>query len=154
MKTTETVTALLRGKIEEMGYDLYDVTYQKEQGAWVLTLYIDKTGGVDIDDCEAVSRTVEPMLDEADPIAESYFLSVSSIGLDRPLRLDKDFERNMGRKITVKLYVPVDKKKEFTGVLTAWDGESFTIDAQRDGLRTFARRDAAKIQPYIDFKDL
>lgn len=154
MKTTETVAALLRGKVEAMGYDLYDVAYQKEQSAWVLTLYIDKPGGVDIDDCEAVSRAVEPMLDEADPIAESYFLSVSSIGLDRPLRLDKDFARNVGQKITVKLYAPVDKKKEFTGVLTAWDAESFTLDVPGDGPRAFARREVAKAQPYIDFKDI
>lgn len=153
MKTSETVMALLRDTVEAMGFDLYDVEYQKEQGSWVLTLFIDKEGGVDIDDCERVSRAVEPILDEKDPIADSYFLSVSSIGLDRPLKLDKDFARNLGQRITVKLYAPVDKKKEFTGVLESFDGEAFTILC--DGTaRRFARKDAAKIVPYIDFKDL
>ncbi len=153
MKTSETVMALLRDTVETLGFDLYDVEYQKEQGAWVLTLFIDKAGGVDIDDCERVSRAVEPILDEKDPIADSYFLSVSSIGLDRPLKLDKDFTRNIGQKITVKLYAPVDKKKEFTGVLESFDADAFTVLC--DGApKRFARKDAAKIVPYIDFADL
>ncbi|MDO5111107.1 MAG: ribosome maturation factor RimP [Clostridia bacterium] len=153
MKTSETVAALLRGTVEEMGFDLYDVEYQKEQGAWVLTLFIDKEGGVDIDDCEKVSRAVEPVLDEKDPIADSYFLSVSSIGLDRPLKLDKDFTRNLGKKVTVKLYAPVDKKKEFTGTLQGFDAEAFILLCNGEE-RRFARKDAAKIVPYIDFADL
>lgn len=92
MKTTETVDALLRPMVEEMGYVLDEVEYQKEQGNWVLTLYLERQDGtsVDMDDCERVSRAVDPVLDEADPIKEAYYLSVSSIGLDRPLKKDRD----------------------------------------------------------------
>ncbi len=153
MKTSEVVAQLLEKTVNDMGFSLYDVEYQKEQGAWVLTLFIDKEGGVDIDDCEAVSRAVEPILDEKDPIADSYFLSVSSIGLDRPLKLDKDFERMLGEKITVRLYAPVEKKKEFTGLLKEYDKTHFAIDCDAKEMR-FARKDAAKIEPYIDFKGL
>ncbi len=153
LKTSEIVAQLLEKPVADMGYSLYDVEYQKEQGAWILTLYIDKEGGVDIDDCEKVSRAIEPILDEKDPIAESYFLSVSSIGLDRPLKLDKDFERNLGEKISVKLYAPREKKKEFTGVLKAYNDTEFSIDC--DGREmSFTRKDAAKIVPYIDFSSL
>lgn len=153
MKTSETVAALLEAQIAAMGFSLYDVEYQKEQGHWVLTLYIDKEGGVSIEDCERVSRAVEPVLDEKDPIAESYYLSVSSIGLDRPLKLDKDFARNIGKEITVKLYAPVDGKKEFTGTLRAYEKEAFCIDCAGKEMR-FGRKDAAKIEPYIDFSRL
>ena len=113
MKTTETVDALLRPMVEEMGYVLDEVEYQKEQGNWVLTLYLERQDGtsVDMDDCERVSRAVDPVLDEADPIKEAYYLSVSSIGLDRPLKKDRDFARNLDKKVTVKLYAPLEKRK-------------------------------------------
>ena len=112
MKTTEIVDSLVRGKIAEMGYELDEVEYVKEYGSMVLTLYIDSENGVTIDDCEKVSRAIDPILDENDPIEEAYYLSVSSIGIDRPLKKDKDFERNMGKKLQVKLYAPINKKKE------------------------------------------
>ncbi len=154
MKTSEVVAQLLEKTICDMGFALYDVEYQKEQGAWVLTIFIDKEGGVDIDDCEKVSRAVEPILDEKDPIAESYFLSVSSIGLDRPLKIDKDFERNIGQKITVKLYAPIEKKKEFTGILKSYTDKDFTIQGENGGEMRFIRKDTAKVEPYIDFSSL
>ncbi len=111
LKTTEIVDSLVRGKIAEMGYELDEVEYVKEYGNMVLTLYIDSENGVTIDDCEKVSRAIDPILDENDPIEEAYYLSVSSIGIDRPLKKDRDFERNMGKKLQVKLYAPINRKK-------------------------------------------
>ncbi|MDR0840617.1 MAG: ribosome maturation factor RimP [Christensenellaceae bacterium] len=153
MKTTDTVDALVRPLVTSLGYALYEVEYQKEQGSWVLTLYIERAdgGSADIDDCEKVSRAVEPALDEADPIVEPYYLSVSSIGLDRPLKKDRDFARNIGKQVTVKLYVPVEKKKEYTGVLTAFDAQTLTLEAQGGAPLVIARKDAALIRPYIEF---
>ena len=152
MKTTEIVDSLVRGKIAEMGYELDEVEYVKEYGNMVLTLYIDSENGVTIDDCEKVSRAIDPILDENDPIEEAYYLSVSSIGIDRPLKKDRDFERNMGKKLQVKLYAPRNKKKELLGVLTGYDGESFTISVEKMGEVTIKRKDAALIRPWIDFE--
>ena len=152
MKTTEIVDSLVRGKIAEMGYELDEVEYVKEYGNMVLTLYIDSENGVTIDDCEKVSRAIDPILDENDPIEEAYYLSISSIGIDRPLKKDRDFERNMGKKLQVKLYAPINKKKELLGVLTGYVGESFTISVEKMGEVTIKRKDAALIRPWIDFE--
>ncbi len=152
MKTTEIVDSLVRGKIAEMGYELDEVEYVKEYGNMVLTLYIDSENGVTIDDCEKVSRAIDPILDENDPIEEAYYLSVSSIGIDRPLKKDKDFERNMGNKLQVKLYAPINKEKELLGVLTGYDEENFTINVEKMGEVTIKRKDAALIRPWIDFE--
>lgn len=111
MKITEAVDRAVRATVEALGFELDEVEYQKEHGNWVLTLYIDAPDGVSLDDCERVSRAVDPILDEADPIPDAYYLSVSSIGIDRPLRKDKDFARNVGNKLDVKLYAPVNKKR-------------------------------------------
>lgn len=153
MKTTDTVDALLRPVVEGMGYMLDEVEYQKEQGNWVLTLYIERGDGtsVDMDDCEKVSRAVDPVLDEADPIQEAYYLSVSSIGLDRPLKKERDFQRNMDKPVTVKLYAPLEKKKEYTGKLVGFDAQSLALELE-DGRRLdIQRKDAAQIKPYIQF---
>ena len=152
MKTTEIVDSLVRGKIAEMGYELDEVEYVKEYGNMVLKLYIDSENGVTIDDCEKVSRAIDPILDENDPIEEAYYLSVSSIGIDRPLKKDRDFERNMGKKLQVKLYAPINRKKELLGILTGYDGESFTISVEKTGEVTIKRKDAALIRPWIDFE--
>ena len=153
MKTTDTVDALLRPTVEGMGYVLDSVEYQKEQGNWVLTLYLERADGssVDMDDCERVSRAVDPILDAADPIREAYYLSVSSIGLDRPLKKDRDFARNLGKKVTVKLYAPLEKKKEYTGTLSAFDGESLTLELADGSALVIPRKEAAQVKPYIDF---
>ncbi|HWR23689.1 MAG TPA: ribosome maturation factor RimP [Feifaniaceae bacterium] len=150
MKTVDVVQALVQDAVSNLGYELIDVEFQKEQTDWVLTLYIDKPDGVTVDDCERVSRAVEPLLDEADPISQSYFLSVSSPGLDRPLKKERDFERSLNKDIVVKLYAPQDKKKEFTGTLLRFDAESLTI-AENGRERTILRKDAANIRPHIVF---
>jgi len=157
MKVTQRVEELLRPMITGMGYLLDEVEYQKEQGNWVLTLYIEHQDGssVTLDDCEAVSRAADPLLDEADPIEQAYYLSVSSIGLDRPLKKDRDFERNLGKDITVKLYAPLKGKKELTGRLAAFDEASLTIALNKGGEELkLLRKDAASIKPYIDFNKI
>ncbi len=157
MKITEAVDSAVRATVEALGYVLDEIEYQKEQGNWVLTLYIDAPAGVTLDDCERVSRAVDPILDEADPIPEAYYLSVSSIGIDRPLKKDKDFARNVGNKVDVKLYAAVNRKKEFTGTLLSFDGEAFTIalmgkGGAGGGEMTILRKDAALVRPHIDFE--
>ena len=156
MKITEVVDQAVRATVEALGFELDEVEYQKEQGNWVLTLYINAPGGVTLDDCERVSHAVDPILDEADPIPDAYYLSVSSIGLDRPLKKDRDFARNVGNKLDVKLYAPVNKKKEFLGTLVSFDADSFTIALVEKGgaagnEMTIARKDAALVRPHIDF---
>lgn len=150
MKTTEIVESLCKPVVEGMGFDLCDVEFVKEYGNWTLTLFIDKEGGVTIDDCEAVSKAVDPVLDEADPIAQAYYLSVSSLGIDRPLKKDADYERNINKELTVRLYVPLNGKKEFIGILESYTPENFVIRTE-EGQLTFIRKDCALVRPYIRF---
>ena len=155
MKLADRIDALLRPVIKTLGYELDEVEYIKDFGNWVLILYIEREDGTsaDLDDCEKVSRAVDPVLDEADPIEQEYFLSVSSIGLDRPIKKDKDFQRNLGKMVAVKLYAPLDGKKEYIGTLRAFDDETFTILAE-DKERVIGRRDVAGIRPHVDFDGL
>ncbi|MBQ9949790.1 MAG: ribosome maturation factor RimP [Clostridia bacterium] len=152
MKITETVRSLTEGKVNELGYRLYDVEFAKEPEGYVLTLYIEAESPITLDDCEKVSRAVEPILDEKDPIVQAYYLSVSSVGLDRPLKTDEDYRRNTGGKIDIKLYAPINKKKSFTGILESYDEESFTVKLDGTGeSMTFAKKSAASVKPHIDF---
>ena len=151
MKTTEICENLCRAKIESMGFELCDVEYQKEYGDWVLTFYIDKPQGVSIDECEAVSRAIEPILDEADPIDQEYVLSVSSLGIDRPLKKPRDFERAMGQELEIKLYAPQDGKKQWVGTLTAFDADSFTVETEEKRTLVVKKKDCALVRPNIRF---
>jgi len=151
MKTTEICENLCKAKIESLGFELCDVEYQKEYGDWVLTFYIDKPGGVTIDECETVSRAIEPILDEADPIESEYVLSVSSLGIDRPLKKDRDFERALGSELEIKLYAPQDGKKQWIGTLTAFDADSFTVETEQGKPMTFQKKDCALVRPNIRF---
>ena len=150
MKTTELVESLLKSTVENLGFELCDVEFLKEYGNWVLTLYIDKPGGVSIDDCERVSRAVDPVLDEKDPIEQQYYLSVSSLGLDRPLKKDADFKRNLNREVSVKLYAPMNGEKEFSGTLVSYDETGFILAGAEGELR-IARKEAALIRPVVKF---
>ncbi len=143
--------SLLKDTVETLGFALCDVEFQKEYGNWTLTLFIDRDGGVTIDDCEQVSRAVDPILDEADPIAQPYYLSVSSLGLDRPLKRDADYARNLGKELTVRLYAPRDGKKEFLGVLDSFDAERFILRTEKGESTEFLRKDSALVKPYIRF---
>ena len=151
MKTTEICENLCKAKIESLGFELCDVEYQKEYGDWVLTFYIDKPGGVTIDECETVSRAIEPILDEKDPIESEYVLSVSSLGIDRPLKKDRDFERALGTELEIKLYAPQDGKKQWIGTLTAFDADSFTVETEQGKCVTFLKKDCALVRPNIRF---
>ncbi|OQB25319.1 MAG: Ribosome maturation factor RimP [Firmicutes bacterium ADurb.Bin182] len=152
MKTVDKVNELVQEPIAQMGYELVETEFKKEQDRWVLTFYIDSSGGITLDDCERVSRAVEAILDKADPIEQSYYLSVSSLGLDRPIKTDRDFKRNLNKKVTVKLYAPIGGQKEFTGLLTDYDSEKFTLVSDSSGQFSILRKDAAIIKPYIEFK--
>lgn len=141
---------LLMPVIEAEGFELVDVEYVKEGSNWYLRTYIDKPGGITIDDCEIVSRALSAILDKEDYIKEAYILEVSSPGLLRPLKKEKDFVRNTGKEIEIRTYKMIDKQKEFVGVLKAFDKESVTI-VNEIGEITFARTDIALIRPYVEF---
>lgn len=150
MKLTDKIFDIVEPTVTALGYELYEVEYQKEFDNWVLTLYIDHPDGVSLDDCELVSNAVDPVLDAADPIEQAYYLSVSSLGIDRPIKTDKDYKRNIGKVMDVKLYAPLNGKKEFSGTLTAFDEETYTIEL-KSGSETIERKKTALIRPHIDF---
>ena len=141
---------ILNPIMEELEFELVDVEYVKEGSMWYLRAYIDKPGGITVNDCEAVSRAFSDKLDENDFIEDSYIMEISSPGLDRPLKKEKDFARSMGKLVEVRTYRPIDKQKEFCGVLDAYDENSVTIN--EDGaLRTFEKKDIALIRLAIEF---
>ena len=127
-KVTELVAELAAPAVAEQGCTLWDVEYVREAGQWYLRLYLDKDGGVDILDCEAVSRKVSDLLDQADPIEGSYTFEVSSAGAERPLKRPSDFERFLGSPVLVKTYKPKDGRKEFAGVLAGYDNGAVLLD--------------------------
>lgn len=141
---------LLLPIMEENGFELVDVEYVKEGSSWYLRAYIDKAGGITIDDCELVSRALSDLLDKEDFIETAYILEVSSPGLLRPIKKDKDFERNMGKDVEVRCFKMIDKQKEFTGTLLAYDADSVTIKTSEKEMK-FARKEIALIRPAIDF---
>ncbi len=143
--------ALLMPIMQANGFELVDVEYVKEGGNWYLRAYIDKEGGITIDDCEIVSRALSDLLDVNDYIEDAYTLEVSSPGLDRPLRKDKDFVRYTGSEIELRLYKAVDKQKEFRGVLEAFDKETITISIEEGNKRVFNRNDCALIRLAFDY---
>ncbi len=131
-------------------FELVDVEYEKEGSNWYLRVYIDKQGGITIDDCELVSRALSDILDEKDFIDDAYILEVSSPGLTRPLKKDKDFARSIGEEVEIKLYKPLNKRKDYCGILEAYDADTVTID--EDGEKIVVnRRDIALIRLSFDF---
>lgn len=142
---------LLEPILEDMNFELVDVEYVKEAGTWYLRSYIDKPGGITVDDCEAVSRQFSDRLDQEDFIEDSYIMEVSSPGLDRPLKKDKDFERNLGREVEIRTYRPIEKEKEFYGILCAYDDNSVTIEREDKKQMNFLKKDMALIRPALDF---
>ena len=151
-KITDLVAELARPAVAEAGCELWDVEYVREAGAWFLRLYIDKEGGVDILDCERVSRTVSELLDEADPIEGSYTFEVSSAGAERPLKRPSDFARFLGSPVTVKLYQGRDGRKEFAGVLTGYDPDSGAIAVTvGGGEMVFPKNEVALCRLRIEF---
>ena len=145
-KVTNVVAQLATPVVEQAGCSLWDVEYVKEAGEWFLRVYIDKEGGVSIDDCEAVSRPLSDALDEADPIAGSYTFEVSSAGLDRPLRRPEHFAQCMGQQVDVRLYRPVDGRKEYTCVLSGYEDGDVTVDGRR-----FPKGEVALVRLHVTF---
>ena len=137
--------------VEANGFELVDVEYVKEGGNWYLRAYIDKEGGITVDDCENASRAFSDRLDEDDFIEDAYILEVSSPGLGRPLKKEKDYRRSMGKELEIRTYRAVDRCREFYGVLTAYDDDSVTIEEEDGTLRTFAKTDIALIRLAFDF---
>lgn len=128
-KVTEKVEALARPIIEDEGCELWSVEYVREAGSWYLRVFIDKDGGVGIDDCERISRRLDPILDEADPIPDSYVFEVGSAGAERELKRPSDFEKFMGSEVEVKLYQPYEGKKSLVGKLEAYENGDITISS-------------------------
>ncbi|MFR4440204.1 MAG: ribosome maturation factor RimP [Hungatella sp.] len=137
--------------MEEYGFELVDVEYVKEAGNWYLRAYIDKEGGIAVDDCEVISRRLGDWLDEKDFIQDSYILEVSSPGLGRPLKKEKDFARNIGREVDIKLYRARDKQKDFNGVLKAYDADTVTIQMEDETELVLERTEIALIRLAFDF---
>ena len=136
--------------IEEHGFELVDVEYVKEAGTWFLRVYIDKEGGVSIDDCEAVSRPLSDALDEADPIEGSYVLEVSSAGADRPLKRPEHFRQFLGAQVEVRLYRALEGRKEYVGILAGYEAGNVTIQMET-GAQTFLKQDVAQVRLYVTF---
>lgn len=137
--------------IEQMGYELVDVSYVKENGGMSLIFTIDKEDGVTIDDCEIVNRKIDPLLDKLNPTQDaSYTLVVSSPGLDRPLKTDRDLKRTLGKEVDLTLFAKIDGKKAFRGELVAFDAKSVTIKTAKEQL-TFDRDKIGSIKLVIKF---
>ena len=147
--------ALLLPIIEANNFELVDVEYVKEGSNWYLRAYIDKEGGISVDDCEvvsreAVARRMNDLLDEKDFIADSYVFEVSSPGLGRPLKKEKDYKRSMGKELEIRTYRAINREKEFYGILKSYDENSVTIENE-DGEQTFQKSDIALIRLAFDF---
>ncbi len=142
---------ILNPMVEKHGFELVDVEYVKEGGNWYLRAYIDKPSGITVDDCEVISRELSDKLDEKDFVEEAYILEVSSPGLGRPLKKEKDFARSLGEEVEVRTYRAVNRQKEFTGILKAYDKDSITIELENEEKMTFARTDIALVRLAFDF---
>ena len=149
MKVTELVAEFARPIVEAHGCELWDVEYVREGSDYFLRLYLDKEGGVNIDDCEAVSRAVDPILDEKDPIPGSYHFEVCSAGLERVLKRPSDFQRFLGSPITVKLYRPRNGLKEIPCVLKAYDQGKLTVEAGKETI-TFEKSEVAQVRLRVE----
>ncbi len=143
------VEEFARPLAEQMGYAYIDTEYAKQGKDFLLTIYIDKPGGVQLSDCERLSRAVEAVLDETDPIAEPYCLCVSSPGIDRPLKKNADFERSLGQTVDVKLYKPFEGRKDFIGTLAAYTDHSVTVQTDTEEI-VFELSETAKISLHLD----
>ena len=149
-KVTETVRELALPVVEEQGCKLWDVEYVREAGQWYLRIYIDKDGGVNILDCEAISRALSDILDEADPIESSYIFEVASAGAERPLKRPGDFERFMGAEVLVKTYKNRDGRKEFAGTLAGFEDGAVLLDMGGETLR-FEKNETALARLRVEF---
>ena len=147
-RITERVSELARPHVEAEGCSLWDVEYVREAGTWYLRIFIDKEGGVSIDDCERISRRLDPVLDEEDPIPESYVFEVGSAGADRELKRPQDFERYMGSQVDVRLYQPVEGSKLYVGVLAGYEDGCVSIECGKQR-RSFEKGQVAQVRLHV-----
>ena len=150
MKVTDQVTAFAQPVVESFGCRLWDVKYVREGSERYLRVFIDKDGGVDIDDCEKIHRALDPILDEKDPITESYHFEVSSAGLERALKRPGDFEQFMGSPVLVKLYRPRNGLKEIPGILRGYEDGKVTVEAGKETI-TFEKSQVALVRLRVEF---
>ena len=150
MKVTEQVESFAKPIVESFGCKLWDVEYVREGSERFLRLYIDKDGGVDIEDCEKIHRAVDPVLDEKDPIAESYHFEVCSAGLERALKRPSVFEAFMGSPILIKLYRPRNGLKEIPGILRGYEDGRITAEAGKETI-TFEKSEVALVRLRVEF---
>ena len=143
--------AILQTIVDRYGFELVDVEYVKEGSNWYLRAYIDKDGGIFVNDCELVHRELSDILDEQDFVEDSYILEVSSPGLLRPLKKEKDFKRSLSKEVEIRTFKKIDKRKEFRGVLTAYDDKTVTIIEDNDEELKLDRKDIALIHLAFDF---
>lgn len=142
---------ILQPIVDANGFELVDVEYVKEGGTWYLRAYIDKPGGITVDDCELVSRAANDILDEKDFVEDSYVFEVSSPGLGRPLKKEKDFVRSIGEEVEIRTFRPINRQKEFVGILNAYDKEAVTIELEDGEIMQISRSDIALIRLAFDF---
>ena len=147
LRTEQLITPL----VEKNNFELVDVEYVKEGANWYLRAYIDKEGGITVDDCADVSREFSDILDEKDYIDDAYIFEVSSPGLGRPLKKEKDFKRSLGEEVEIRTYRAIERQKEFIGILTAYDEDTVTIEYEDETTQTFNRSDIALIRLAFDF---
>ena len=150
MKVTDQVAAFAKPVVEANGCRLWDVEYVREGSERYLRVYIDKAGGIDIDDCERIHRALDPILDEKDPIAESYHFEVCSAGLERALKRPGDFAEFMGSPVLVKLYRPYNGLKEFPGILRGYEEGRVTVEAGKETI-TFEKSQVALVRLRVEF---
>lgn len=147
VKTEELLTPIL----DKYQFELVDVEYVKEGGTWYLRAYIDKPGGIAVDDCATVSREFSDILDAEDYIEDSYVFEVSSPGLGRPLKKEKDFQRSIGEEVEIRTYRAIDRQKEFIGTLKEFDKDTVTLEYEDESTQVFDRADIALIRLSFDF---
>jgi ribosome maturation factor RimP len=150
-ETLKEVTAICSPIAESLGYELVDVEYVKELGSYYLRVYIDKPGGITLDDCQNMSEILSDKLDEKDPINSAYYLEVSSPGLDRPLKTDKDLKRNIGKDIEISLYTPYENKKVYEGRLEDYSDQLISIKDENDNLIEIPRESVSIIKLALKF---
>ena len=146
-RTEELITPIL----DRMNFELVDVEYVKEGGTWYLRAYIDKEGGITVNDCQAVAREMNEILDREDFVEDSYVFEVSSPGLGRPLKKEKDYIRSMGKEVEIRTYRAINREKEFYGILSAYDENTVTIKTEDGTEMTFEKSDIALIRLAFDF---
>ena len=149
-KITEAVANLAKGVVEAEGCSLWDVEYVREAGSYYLRVYIDKPGGVSINDCEAISRTLDKLLDEADPIPDSYIFEVASAGAERELKRPSDFEAFLGSEVEVRTYKPINGQKAFVGTLEKYEDGAVTLSSGKKQIR-LEKQEIALVKLHVSF---